>query len=119
MVTATMPQNTNVSLRIELFVQSNTTTWLAQTKGNDFHECQLLASAAVAALLAAAPAQADGLYIGAFGGVNFLDDATGSADIPNAPGGVAYTVEVENERGWAAGGAIGYGFEFGLRAEAE
>jgi opacity protein-like surface antigen len=82
---------------------------------------KLLASAAVAGLLAAAPAEAEGLYIGAFGGVNFLDEATGSADAPSpsAPPGVGYAVEVENDTGWAAGGAIGYGFDFGLRAEAE
>jgi opacity protein-like surface antigen len=79
---------------------------------------RLLASAAVAGLLAAAPAQAEGLYIGAFGGVNFVDEATGSADVPGG-GGVSYTVDVENDIGWAAGGAIGYGFDFGLRAEAE
>ena len=45
----------------------------------------LLSTVALCAILAAAPAEADGLYIGAFGGVSFLDEATGSADGP-APG---------------------------------
>jgi opacity protein-like surface antigen len=76
----------------------------------------LAAAAATAALLAAAPAQADGLYIGAFGGVNFLDEADGSADLG---GGYNFTVEVENDLGWGAGAAVGYAFDFGLRAEAE
>ena len=78
---------------------------------------KLLASAALGAVLAAsAPAHADGLYIGAFGGVNFAQEADGTGDVG---GGAGYTVEVENELGWAAGAAVGYGFDIGLRAEAE
>jgi opacity protein-like surface antigen len=78
---------------------------------------KLLASAALVTVLAAAsPAQADDLYIGAFGGANFADEADGTGDVG---GGYGYTVEVENELGWAAGAAVGYGFDIGLRAEAE
>ncbi|MDF2763821.1 MAG: hypothetical protein K0S81_815, partial [Rhodospirillales bacterium] len=78
---------------------------------------KLLASAALVTVLAAAsPAQAEGLYIGAFGGANFADEADGTGDVG---GGYGYTVEVENELGWAAGAAVGYGFDISLRAEAE
>ena len=78
-------------------------------------QTKLLATAAAAALWSAAPAHAEGLYIGAFGGVNFLDEADGTADVG---GGYNVTVEVENDIGWVAGAALGYGFDFGLRAEA-
>jgi OmpA-OmpF porin, OOP family len=77
----------------------------------------LLCTVALCAILAAAPAEADGLYIGAFGGVSFLDEATGSADGP-APG-VSYTVDVESDTGWAGGLVVGYGFSEWLRAEGE
>ena len=77
---------------------------------------KLLATAAVAALIAGAPAHAEGLYVGAFGGVNFLSEADGTAD---AGGGYNINLEVESDTGWAAGAAVGYGFDFGLRAEGE
>jgi opacity protein-like surface antigen len=73
---------------------------------------RLLATAALAAVLAyAARAEADGIYVGAFGGANLLEDA--DLDV----GG--YDFEFKDETGWAAGGAVGYAFDFGLRAEAE
>jgi opacity protein-like surface antigen len=78
---------------------------------------RLLGTAGLATVLAAAtPAQADGIYIGAFGGVNFAQDSDFSYD----PGG-GYDVEldVQHDTGWLAGAAVGYAFDFGLRAEAE
>jgi opacity protein-like surface antigen len=78
---------------------------------------KLLGTAALATVLAAAtPAEAEGIYIGAFGGVNFAQDS----DFTYDPGG-GYDVEfdVEHDTGWLAGAAVGYGFDFGLRAEAE
>ena len=75
---------------------------------------RLLGTAALATVLAAAtPAQAEGIYIGAFGGVNFAQDSELSYD----PGG--YEFDVEHDTGWLAGAAAGYAFDFGLRAEAE
>ena len=76
-----------------------------------------LATLAAAAVIAAAgPAQAEGFYLGAFGGLNFLDEADGTA---NLGGPTDITVEVESDLGWVAGAAAGYAFDFGLRAEAE
>jgi opacity protein-like surface antigen len=77
---------------------------------------KLAAIAAAAVIAAAGPAQAEGFYLGAFGGLNFLDEADGTADVG---GPVSPTVEVESDMGWAAGAAAGYAFAFGLRAEAE
>jgi opacity protein-like surface antigen len=61
-------------------------------------------------------AEADGIYVGAFGGVNLLEDADLEVVDP-VLGPVEF--EFEDETGWAAGGAVGYAFDFGLRAEAE
>ena len=75
---------------------------------------RLLGTAALATVLAAAtPAQADGIYIGAFGGVNFAQDSDLSYDA------AGYEFDVEHDTGWLAGAAVGYTFDFGLRAEAE
>jgi OmpA-OmpF porin, OOP family len=76
----------------------------------------LLSTVALGAVLAAAPAQAGSFYLSGFGGVNFLDEATGSAD---AGPGVSYTVDVESDLGWVGGIAGGYAFSEWLRAEAE
>jgi opacity protein-like surface antigen len=77
---------------------------------------RLLATAALGAALGASmPAEAEGLYIGAFGGVSVLED--GDLDVESA--GIGYDAKVESDTGWTAGGALGYAFDFGLRAEAE
>jgi opacity protein-like surface antigen len=73
---------------------------------------RLLATAALAGLLAhAGRAEAGEIYVGAFGGVNLLEDA----DL----GVGGYDFKFEDEAGWAVGGALGYAFDFGLRTEAE
>jgi outer membrane protein W len=77
---------------------------------------RLLATAALGAALGVSmPAEAEGLYVGAFGGVSILEDSDLSVD--NA--GLSYDVEVDSDTGWALGGALGYAFDFGLRTEAE
>ena len=77
---------------------------------------RLLATAALGAALGASmPAEAEGLYVGAFGGVSILEDSDLSVD--NA--GLSYDVEVDSDTGWALGGTLGYVFDFGLRTEAE
>ena len=77
---------------------------------------RLLATAALGAAIGASmPAEAEGPYIGAFGGVSVLKD--GELDVES--GGMSYDLKVENDTGWTAGGALGYAFDFGLRAEAE
>ncbi|MDF2764319.1 MAG: surface antigen msp4 family protein [Rhodospirillales bacterium] len=73
---------------------------------------KLLATAALAGVLGcASPAQAEGIYVGAFGGVGNLEDADLEA------GGVDF--DFESDTGWLVGAAVGYGFDFGLRTEAE
>jgi opacity protein-like surface antigen len=73
---------------------------------------KLLATATLAASLAGgAPALAEGLYVGGFGGVNSLEDAELDLGIVD--------FDIENDTGWTAGAAVGYGFDFGLRTEAE
>jgi opacity protein-like surface antigen len=77
---------------------------------------RLLATAALGAALGVSmPAEAEGLYVGAFGGVSILEDSDLTVD--NA--GLSYDVEVDSDTGWALGGALGYAFDFGLRTEAE
>jgi opacity protein-like surface antigen len=74
--------------------------------------CKLVATATLAGSLAfAAPALAEGLYVGGFGGVNILEDAELDVGVLD--------FDIENDTGWTAGAAVGYGFDFGLRAEAE
>jgi OmpA-OmpF porin, OOP family len=78
---------------------------------------RFLGTAALATVLAAAtPAHAEGLYIGAFGGVNFAQDSDFKYD-----GGPGYEAEfdIEHDTGWLAGAAVGYGFDYGVRVEAE
>jgi opacity protein-like surface antigen len=78
---------------------------------------RLLATAALMAVLAyPGRAEADGIYIGAFGGANFVEDVDFELEDP-VLGPVDF--EFEDETGWAAGGAVGYAFDFGLRAEVE
>ncbi|HEX6102089.1 MAG TPA: porin family protein, partial [Alphaproteobacteria bacterium] len=77
---------------------------------------KLLATAALAAVLGyASQAQAEGIYVGAFGGLTIPEHSDGTFDVL----GVSEDVEIESHPGWAAGAAVGYGFDFGLRAEGE
>ena len=77
---------------------------------------KLAVIAGAAFIAATGSAQAEGFYLGAFGGLNFLDEADGTA---NVGGPSDITVEVESDLGWVAGAVAGFAFDFGLRAEAE
>lgn len=69
---------------------------------------------AIMAAAAGSPARADGPYLGAFGGLNYLqtDKVTQSSPF-------AATFKASHELGFVAGGSVGYRWDSGLRGEGE
>jgi OmpA-OmpF porin, OOP family len=71
-----------------------------------------LLAATILALPVTAQAQpVSGLYVGAGAGVNFMQESKFNA--------LGYGAKIETKPGWAAVGALGWGFGNGLRAEVE
>jgi outer membrane protein OmpA-like peptidoglycan-associated protein len=83
-----------------------------------------IAAAVLAALPMTTQAQTlqyPGFYIGAEGGINWLLNTSGTANVFNAgPGGGAFsgTANLNNNLGWTVGGMVGYDF-VGPRVELE
>ena len=71
----------------------------------------LLAATVLALPLAAQAQPVSGLYVGAGAGVNFMQESKFNA--------LGYGAKIETKPGWAAVGALGWGFGNGLRAEVE
>src|SRR5262249_30257529 len=75
----------------------------------------LAVAVALAASLLATPAQAGYIYLGAFGGATFPEQADVNSTI------LTTTLRGHDDfdPGFVVGGAVGYRFDFGLRLEGE